>query len=210
MHCPSVFEVAADGTAHFGQLATYLVMASGEQFNGQKEVAVALPHQAVAQTGFFAARHFVVVGIRLVLLLVARQPVVQLAGFLRRAVGHDGEVGLVHPSLAEQVVHARQPLAGTGKHHDAAHGAVEPVGNAEKDGAGLGITLLDVGLDALGERLVAGLVALHNLAGGLADDDDVVVLVEYLHGVAIKKPLSRGEGLDGFKGITCSCRRQPG
>ena len=177
----AVFEVAAYGAAHAGQLAAYLMVASGEEFHGEQEVAVALAGEAVAQAGFLAVWNWVVVGVRLVLLLVAHQPVAEFAGILRGAVGHDGEIGLVDVPLAEELVHAGQSLAGAGEYDHTAHGTVEAVGDAEEDGAGLGVLLLDVGFDALGERFVAGLVGLYDFAGGFADDDDVIVLVEYLH-----------------------------
>ena len=53
--------------------------------------------------------------------------------------------------------------------------------HAEEHVAGLGIRLLDILFHGVGERFVAGLVALHNLSAALVDDDDMVVLVNYVH-----------------------------
>ena len=52
---------------------------------------------------------------------------------------------------------------------------------AEKDFAGLVILLFKIGFDGVGQRGVAGFVALHNLSCGLVDDDEVVVFVENFH-----------------------------
>ena len=55
------------------------------------------------------------------------------------------------------------------------------MGHAEKHLPGLGILLLDVGFDGIGQGGVACFVALHDFARGFVDDDDVVVFVEYFH-----------------------------
>ena len=65
--------------------------------------------------------------------------------------------------------------------HQAADGAVQPVDDAQKDGTWLGVLLLDIRLDGFRQRGVSRLVALHNFAALLSDDDDVVILVNYLH-----------------------------
>ena len=53
--------------------------------------------------------------------------------------------------------------------------------HAEKHVARLMVLLLDIFLHRLSEWRVAGLVALHDLATLLIDDDDVIVLVNDLH-----------------------------
>ena len=53
--------------------------------------------------------------------------------------------------------------------------------HSEKHVSRLLILLLDVLLDGVRERNVARLVALHYLASGFADDDDMIVFVYYLH-----------------------------
>ena len=47
--------------------------------------------------------------------------------------------------------------------------------------ARLVVLLLDIFLHRIGQRLVAGLVALYDFAAALVDYDNVIVLVDYLH-----------------------------
>ena len=84
-------------------------------------------------------------------------------------------------ALAEQLIHPRQSLAGFGHDDQAAGGAVDAVRHAQEYVAGLVILLLDPRLHRVDEGGVAGAVALHQFAGTLVDDDDVVVVVDYFH-----------------------------
>ena len=54
--------------------------------------------------------------------------------------------------------------------------------NTAENIAGLGITLLDVGLKKVGKAEVAGLVGLDNLSRQLVESYQVVVFVQYLLG----------------------------
>jgi hypothetical protein len=51
------------------------------------------------------------------------------------------------------------------------------MGDAEEHLAGLIVPLLDIGLDGLGERRIARLIALDDLVAGLVDGYDMVVFV---------------------------------
>ena len=53
--------------------------------------------------------------------------------------------------------------------------------HAEENIPRLVILRLDIVFHRLGERLVAGLVALHDLAALLIDDDNMIVFVNRLH-----------------------------
>jgi hypothetical protein len=87
----------------------------------------------------------------------------------------EGPVRLAHLVVAEHLVQAAQGLAGFGQHHDAAHGPVDAVGHAHEGRAGLLVLEAQVLGGFVRQRLVAGGVALHEDAGGLVDDEEVVV-----------------------------------
>ena len=55
------------------------------------------------------------------------------------------------------------------------------MGDAEEHLAGLLVPLLDIGLDGLGERRIARLIALDDLVAGLVDGYDMVVFVQNGH-----------------------------
>ena len=177
----AILQVALDGATDMSQLRADLMVASREQVDFEQHVAVATPDDLVAQHSLLAARHLVVVGIGLVLSLVAHQPVGQQSLRFGRLMLDDGPVGLVDLTLAKQIVEAAQRLRGLGKDDQSGHGAVQAVDHTEKDVARLLIFLLQPFLDGIGERKVARLVALYDFAHLLIDDDDVVVLVEWLH-----------------------------
>ena len=196
--CP-VLEVAPDGAANISQLAAYLVVATGLQRDLEEAVALARAYDPVVQLCPLGARHLAVVCVRLVLPLVAHEPVDERALGLLWLAGDDCPVRLVYAAFGEHLVEPGQRLARTRKKDCAAYGAVEPVNNTKEDVAGLGIRFLDVLLYCLAERSVAGLVALDYLPALLRDDDDVVVFVEDVHGCV---------GATMCVWLTCSCRRQ--
>ncbi len=70
-------------------------------------------------------------------------------------------------------------LASLGKKDYTGSGAIQPMGDAEENVAGLSVTLFDKALQRIGQWFVARLVGLHYLMAGLADGDDVVVFVDY-------------------------------
>lgn len=180
----AVLEVAADGAAYGGELDAYLVLAAGEELDFEEAVAVALGYECVAQAGFLGAGARRGGGVAFVVALRGGDVVGELGLRLGRHSAGDGPVALVDGAGAEHLVEARQGLGCLGENHNAADGAVEAMAHADEDVAGLGVFLLEPGCNGLAEGCVAGLVALHYLAGSLVDDDDVVVFVEYLHKLA--------------------------
>ena len=136
-----------------------------------------------------------VVSVRLVLLLIADEPVDSLlqpppigGGFLfstpvREGSGKTryGPIGLVHLSFGKHLVQSGEGLRGACEDDEAADGTVEAMHHAKEDGTWLVVLLLQIVLHQLRERLVASLVALDDLAALLIDDDNVVVLVDYFH-----------------------------
>ena len=149
----------------------------------QQVVALGGGQQGVVEHSLLASGHLPVMGIGLVLPLVPGEPVNERAvRFSRPSAGH-GMVTLAHLSLLEHGVQPGQGLAGAGKDHHAADRPVEPVNHAQKDLAGLGVLFLDILLDRFRQRTVSGLVALYDFARFLVYNNEVVVFVEYLHGV---------------------------
>jgi len=177
----AILEVALDGAAYLGKLATYLMMTARLEVHFDKGVVVGTPDDAIVELGTFAARHFVVVGVGLVLLLIAHQPMDESSLRLFGRVLHNGPVALEHLSASKHRIEPRESLGGAGEHDKSCHRTIQTVHNTEEHVAGLGVGFLDVLLDDLAQGLVAGLVALHNFTSRLGDDDDVVVFVYYLH-----------------------------
>ncbi len=157
------------------------MMPARQQFYLDKVIVRGRRDEAVMQHGFLRVLHFLVVGIGFVLLLIAHYPVGQRVLLLFGAVFHDSPVRLVDVSETEHIVEACQSLTGLCENDESAYGAVKAMHHAEEDVAGFLVFLLDILLHRFGERSVAGLVALDYFAGGLADDDDMVVFVNYLH-----------------------------
>ena len=81
---------------------------------------------------------------------------------------------------------------------DAAYGTVETVYGSEKHSPGFGVFLLDVLFHIVCQRTVASLVALHDFAGILVDDDDVVVFVDNVHRLFIHQRLWRALALQSL------------
>ena len=184
-----VLEIALDRTAHVGQLTAYLVMAARQETHAQEEVAAGSGQEPIAQPRQLGLAALTGDHIRLVLLLIAHEPVFQFTLVLLRTPLHDGEIRLGDLSQSKELIHARESLARACKDDQPAHRPVQAMRHTEVDLPRLGILLLDIGLDLVTERLVARLVALHNLTSRLGDDDDMIILVEYLHmyGQKVKK-----------------------
>ena len=184
----TVFQVSPDGCLGSGQLAAYLVVPAGVEVYFEQSVAFGAGYLVVVEYGAFAAGHFAEMGIGFVLPFVAGEVVYELHGVARagagcglRGEGYDGVIGLSYLSVPEEFAHPRQGFAGAGKYYNAADGAVEPVDYAEEYLAGLGVFFLDVAFYGVAQGAVAGLVALYDFACGLVHDNQVVVLVEYVH-----------------------------
>ena len=112
--------------------------------------------------------------------LVLPQPLLELERLARMFALDHGVVDLARGARAEGLGHARRALARAGVRHDAGHGPVEPMDDAEEHGAGLVVALGDPRLGALQEALVAAVVGHDGRAGGLVHGEHVVVLVQHL------------------------------
>jgi len=133
---------------------------------------------AVAKAGEFgrsalAGRH-----VGFVLLLVADEPVLEDRLLLRGSSAAQGPVGFVDIAVPEHGAEPFEGLARLGEKDDAADRTVDPVGDAEKDLAGLRVPLRDEGLERLGEGLVTGFVALGDLPDPFVENEQVVVLIQ--------------------------------
>jgi len=173
----AVFQIATNWTAHGRQLAADLVVAPCVKMYLKKGETIRVTDDLVVEDGLLGIGTLVVVGVALVLLLVAQEPVCQRAFRLTRFVLHQRPVGLLHGSHTEHLVETRQCLAGSREDHYPTHRTIQAMYDAEEYGTGLGILLLDICLHRLGEWGVAGLVALHDLPCTLRDDDYVVIFV---------------------------------
>ena len=156
-------------------------MAAGEKLHLNERVVVRLTDDLVFQYRLLRPGFLSVVAVALVLLLVPHNPTLYRTLRILRTVLCQRPICLVHVARAEHVVESRQRLRRAGKYHQSAHGPVEPVHHSEKHVPRLGIRLFDVFLHGVRQRFVARLVALYNLAAALADDDYVVVFVDYDH-----------------------------
>ena len=95
----------------------------------------------------------------------------------------EGEVDLLKVvSPAECVIKPGECLACAGKEYNPAHRSIEPVYHSEEDGAWLVVLLLYIGFAGLHKWFITGAIPLDDLTGSLGDSEQMVVLVEYLHG----------------------------
>ena len=94
---------------------------------------------------------------------------------------NDSPISLVNLIVAKHIIKSCQRLARLGKDHKSADRTVDAVSHATEYIARLGISLLNILTHNLHKRSVARLIALHNLARTLIDDDDVIVFVDYFH-----------------------------
>ena len=174
----TVFQVALYGAAHLGQLASYLVVASGVQVYFQKVVPVARGNEPVVQYRLLRTWHLPVVGTCRIVLLVASEPVCQCALWNLRTVLHYCPVGLAHVFVpGKHLVQAWQSLAGLGKKHHARYWPVQTVHHTQVHVAWLVVLLLQPLLYNIREGSVAGLVALHDLPCLFVDNNKMVVFV---------------------------------
>ena len=123
--------------------------------------------QFITQDGFLGIRPLGIVSVTLILLLVPHQPIHQLTLILRGTVLDDRPIRLAHLTDTKHLVQAREGLARLGENHDPAHRTIQTVRDTDKDVTGLAILLLQPCLQHLRERLIARLVALHDLTAGL-------------------------------------------
>ena len=167
-----------------GKLAAYLMMPSRHKFNLQHHISVRPSQTHIAQPCNL--------GIppgspgtadeRLVLALVTPKHILQKSLGRIRLGTHHGPIEFVHLRVTEHRVQAFECLGCLRKHCYSAHRAVKTMRQAEKDLSGLGIPHCNECLVRIRQRLVTGLVPLHNLADFLIDYKQVIVLIQYPRG----------------------------
>ena len=177
----SVLEVALDGAANGGELAADLMLAAGDEVHFEQMVAVGAGQQSVVEHSFHRSLARMQAGVGFVVLFHAGEPVGECGAVVRRPVLDDGPVGFVDLTAAEELVHASEPLAGACQHHQPAGGPVDAVREAAEHVAGLVVFFFYPLPDDVHQGHVACAVALHELADGLVDDDDVIVFVNDVH-----------------------------
>ena len=84
-------------------------------------------------------------------------------------------------SRGEHGIKPRQSFGSLGEHHRTAYRSVETVYYPHEYSTRFGISLLDEFFESFHQRFVAGLVALHDFSGTLVYNNNMIVLVEYLH-----------------------------
>ena len=173
----TVFKIAANGTTDGCQLTTDLMMTTSVEMYFKECITIRMPNDLVVKDSLLRIRTLMVVGITLVLLLVANKIMRQRSLRLARCVLHQRPVSLLNSLRTKHLIETRQGLAGAGKQYHPANGTVQTMHNAEKYGAGLRILLLNIQFHRLGERSIAGLVALHDLTCALRDDDYMIIFV---------------------------------
>lgn len=188
----TVFQVALDGATDGRQLAAYLVVTTRLEVNLKQRITVATGYRPIRKDsalcltvdGFAVAGEGIALAVearddvRLVLLLVAGEEMLEASLRFGGRIGNDCPVGLLDFVVRlEHVVEPCQRLTGAREKHNPARGAVETMRDAKEDLAWLVVLLLDICLDGLGEGRVARLVALHNLAARLVDGYDMIIFV---------------------------------
>ena len=174
-----VFQVSLDRAADVRELAADLVVAAGEQHDLHEAIPFGAADEPVTEPCQFGVPAFPGgADETLVDAFVAPHPVFEQSFRFARLRADQGPVGLSDGALAEQGGHPLQGLGGLGQHDDAADRPVQPVGEAHEHLPGLAVPFGDERLAGVGQALVPGLVALHDLARLLVQDKQVVVFVE--------------------------------
>ena len=177
-----IFQVAFDRTADCRKLAADLMMSPRKKLYLYKMVAIGILQHFILETCQLRAVLFAVVSITLVLFLISVEPVLQFT-FLRIGPGtYESPVSLMHVTVTEHRIEPFQALGSFGKDSNSAYRTVEPVRNADKNMAGLGIPLSDESLEGLTERFVPRLVALDNFPHPLVQDKKMIVLIQNTSG----------------------------
>lgn len=191
----TVLQVTLDRHTDVRELAANLVMTTCEELNLKEGIPVGGRDDGVAKFGFLGIAARSVIGITAVGLLVAGKPVGEVfaeAFDVARArnridvlnqilATYDSPIGLVNVAICKHAIQSLKGFAGLGKDDNACRRSVQSVGNAHKNIPGLLVAVLDESFQSLGNRLIAGLVALHYLVTGLRHGDDVIVFVYNLH-----------------------------
>lgn len=191
----AVLEVTLDRHTDVRELATNLVMTTCEELNLKEGIPVGGRDDGVVELCLLSVIALGVVCIAAVGLLVAGKPVGEVfaeAFDVARArnrvdvlnqilATHDSPVGLVNVAICKHAIQSLKGFAGLGKDDNTSRRAIQSVGNTHKNIPGLLVAVLDESFQSLGNRFIAGLVALHDFVTGLRHGDDVIVFVYNLH-----------------------------
>ena len=111
----TILQIAFNGTAHGCQLTADLVVATGHQIHFEHAVVIGVTDDAILQDGFLGVRALAVVGLRLVLLLVTNEPVLQCTFQLLGGVLDYRPIGFMHFALGKHLVESGECFRGSGK-----------------------------------------------------------------------------------------------
>ena len=174
----AVFQVALDGAADMGELATDLVMPAGQEPDGEQVVTFRASEIAVFETCELCFSGRLPHDVGFVLRLVAGHPVLEEGLRFLRLPAAEGKVGLVDRARTEEFRQALERLACLCKEADAADGTVQAVGDAHEDFSGFPVALRDKSFQRLRQAFIPGLVSLHDFSRPFVQCQDVVVLIE--------------------------------
>ena len=114
----------------------------------------------------------------LVLLFVANKIMSKNTFRFFRKVLCQCPISFLHLARTEEFVQTSERLTGARKDDHSADRAVQPVYDPKKYSSWLSVFLLNIQFHRLGERGIAGFVALDDFTCALRDDDNVVIFVE--------------------------------
>lgn len=180
----AILDISNDRTAYRCQLGANLVVPSGMEVDLQQRLPLGrLSHRLIFEYRLLCLLCPLRDRVALILITIAKEMVGQSGSRALRATFDEGEVDLLKVvSPTECVIKPGECLAGSGKEYNPAHRSIEPVYHSEEDGAGLVVLLLNIGFAGLHKWLITGAIPLDDLTGSLGDSEQMVVLVEYLHG----------------------------
>lgn len=180
----AILNISDDRTAYRRQLGANLMVPSGMEVDLQKRLPLGrLSHRLIFEYRLLCLLCPLRDRVALILISIAKESVCKGRSRALRATFDEGEVDLLKVvSPAECVIKSGECLAGSGKEYHPAHRSIEPVYHSEEDGAGLVVLLLNIGFAGLHKWFITGAIPLDDLTGSLGDSEQMVVLVEYLHG----------------------------
>ena len=120
-----------------------------------------MTYQTIIQYSLLGVFHFLIVGVRLILLFVSDQIVHQFSFCLLRLLFHDGPIRFLHFAITEHLVQTAQCLTGLGKYHQSAYRTIQSVSDSQKHVSRFGIFLFQILLHGLRQGNIAGLIALY-------------------------------------------------
>lgn len=180
----AILYVPDDRAAYRRQLGANLVVPSGMEVDLQKRLPLGrLSHRLIFEYRLLCLLCPLRDRVALILISIAKERVCKGRSRALRATFDEGEVDLLKVvSPAEGIIESGECLACAGKEYNPAHRSIEPVYHSEEDGAGLVVLLLYIGFAGLHKWFITGAIPLDDLTWSLGDSEQMVVLVEYLHG----------------------------